>query len=242
MLQGRYVLIPHACRGSRDVHYRVRTGLDTREVLTTGLPNTPPAILPACPTAPNLANLTAELEATTWMLDESSSPPVSCRLLTPNDARDLHRSPPVRGPSQPPPDRGQFQCPSPSIKQPGTQEGGHQRHSVSTLPLAVVGTLGAVHSKKMDVPAFVQKGTAKPQAMTPGCQDALGSVGARLIGWQRLDKVRRPALLRLNGQELQTASGRPLPSYVLGCEVPSHRSIQTLHRLHFRLAFFCRPR
>lgn len=62
-----------------------------------GLPNTPLAILPACPTAPNLANLTAELEATTWMPDESFSLPesrVGCRLSTPNGARDLHCSPP----------------------------------------------------------------------------------------------------------------------------------------------------
>lgn len=45
----------------------------------------------------------------------------------------------------------------------------------------------------------------------PGCQDALGCVGPRLIGWQALNRVRRPALPRLNGYELQTAGHGPLP-------------------------------
>lgn len=77
---------------------------------------------------------------------------------------------------------------------------------------------------------------------TPGCQDALGCVEARLIGWQALDKVRRPALPRLNGQELQTASAGPMPSYVQVCEVPSHRSIQTLSIISNSVLLPRRPR
>lgn len=77
---------------------------------------------------------------------------------------------------------------------------------------------------------------------TPGSQDALGCVEARLIGWQALDKVRRPALPRLNGQELQTASAGSMPSYVLVCEVPSHGSIQTLSIISNSVLLPRRPR
>lgn len=65
-----------------------------------GLPNTPPAILPAC--LPAQQRLTLPTLQQNWKprpgcLTSPSLPEsrVDCRLSAPNGARDLHRSPPV---------------------------------------------------------------------------------------------------------------------------------------------------